>query len=62
MLPAHVGKIPAFLNTISFFPTHAGIFYHAFYFFRYFAGIFKFLQEYSGTSHNGPSEKQPTSE
>ena len=39
MLPACVGRIPALLNTTSFFPTHAGIFYHVFHF-LHFAGIF----------------------
>ena len=42
MLPACVGRIPALLNTTSFFPTHAGIFYYAFHFFRHIC----ILQEY----------------
>ena len=46
MLPACVGIIPAYLNTTSFFPTHAGIFYHAFHFFRHICILQEYLQEY----------------
>ena len=46
MLPACVGRIPAFFNTTSFFPTHAGIFYHAFHFFRHICILQEYLQEY----------------
>ena len=48
MLPARVGRIPALLNTTSYFPTHAGIFYH---FFRHICILQEYLNRYRNISY-----------